>query len=72
MIEARQPEEHQCFEVRDGDTLLCTVATIYRSYGGLSKNRYRGPDWPATKSRAEHIAEALRHYQQSQEGDRVP
>ena len=72
MIEARQPEEHQCFEVRDGDTLLCTVATIYRSYGGLSKNRYRGPDWPATKSRAEHIAEALRHYQASQEGDRVP
>ena len=51
MIEARRPGEHQCFEVRDGDTLLCTVATIYRSYGGLSKTRYHGPDWPATKAR---------------------
>lgn len=26
----------------------------------------------ATRKRSEHIAEALRHYQQSQEGERVP
>lgn len=30
-----------------------------------------GPDWPATKARAEHIAAALRHYQHSQEGVKV-
>ena len=28
-------------------------------------------DYVATKARAEHIAEALRHYQASQEGERV-
>ena len=71
MIEARQDGEGQDYNVFDGETLLCAVATIRRVYG-TAKHRYSGPDWPATKARAEHIAEALRHYQQSQEGDRVP
>ena len=71
MIEVRQDGEGQDYNVFDGETLLCTVATIRRVYG-TAKHRYSGPDWPATRKRAEHIAEALRHYQQSQEGDRVP
>ena len=72
MIEVKSPGDHLPYVVCDGDEQICTVSTVWRSYGGLSKNRYRGPDWPATKSRSEHIAEALRHYQQSQEGERVP
>ena len=67
MIEARQDGEGQDYNVFDGETLLCAVATIRRVYG-TAKHRYSGPDWPATRKRAEHIAEALRHYQQSQEG----
>lgn len=71
MIEARQDGEGQDYNVFDGETLLCAVATIRRVYG-TAKHRCNGPDWPATKARAENIAEALRHYQQSQEGERVP
>ncbi len=70
MIEAKQSGEGQDYNVFDGETLLCTVATIRRVYG-TAKHRYNGPDWPATKARAEAIANALRHYQQSQEGVKV-
>jgi hypothetical protein len=70
MIEARQPGEHQDYIVYDGDTPLCKVSTVW-SKTGKGKTTYSGPDWPATKARAEHIAEALRHYQASQEGERV-
>ena len=70
MIEARQPGEHQDYMVYDGDTPLCKVSTVLRKFGN-GKNTYSGPDWPATKARAEHIAQALRHYQASQEGERV-
>ena len=70
MIEARQPGEHQDYIVYDGDTPLCKVSTVW-SKTGKGKITYSGPDWPATKARAEHIAEALRHYQASQEGERV-
>ncbi len=69
MIEAKQRSENGAYAIYDGDTPLCTVATIERM---SDCKRFRGPDWPATKARAEHIAEALRHYQQSQEGERVP
>ena len=53
------------FRVYSGNEPLCTVETVMTRGGN-------GPDWPATKARAEHIAEALRHYQQSQEGVKVP
>ena len=69
MIEAKQLGAHQVYAIYDGDTPLCTVATIECM---STCKRFRGPDWPATKARAENIAEALRHYQASQEGDRVP
>ena len=69
MIEARRQGEHQDYQVYDGDTPLCTVSTVWRKFG--TGKTYSGPDWPATKARAEHIAEALRHYQQSQEGVKV-
>ena len=69
MIEARQRGEHDAYDIYDGDTPLCTVATIERM---SDCKRFRGPDWAATKARAEAIANALRHYQQSQEGERVP
>ena len=69
MIEARQRGVHDAYAIYDGATPLCTVATIERM---SDCKRFRGPDWPATKARAEHIAEALRHYQASQEGERVP
>ena len=71
MIEARQPGEHQDYYVYDGDTPLCKVSTVWRKFSN-GKNTYSGPDWPATRARAEHIAAALRHYQQSQEGVKVP
>ena len=70
MIEARQPGEHQDYIVYDGDTPLCKVSTVW-SKTGKGKTTYSGPDWPATKARAEAIANALRHYQQSQEGEKV-
>ena len=69
MIDARQQGKHGAYTIYDGDTPLCTVATIERA---SDCKRFRGPDWPATKARADHIAEALRHYQASQEGERVP
>ena len=68
MIEAKQLGENNAYAIYDGDTPLCTVATIERA---SDCKRFRGPDWTATKARAENIAEALRHYQQSQEGERV-
>lgn len=70
MIEARQAGEHQDYYVYDGDTGLCRVDTVWSRFG-KGKNSYVGPDWPATRKRAEHIAAALNHYQQSQEGERV-
>ena len=48
MIEARQDGEGQDYNVFDGETLLCAVATIRRVYG-TAKHRYSGPDWPATR-----------------------
>jgi hypothetical protein len=71
MIEARQPGEHQDYKVYDGDTPICKVSTIWRQFG-KGKDSFNGPDWPATRKRAEHIAKALRHYQASQEGAHVP
>ena len=69
MIDAKQLGENNAYAIYDGDTPLCTVATIERM---SDCKRFRGPDWPSTKARAEAIANALRHYQASQEGDRVP
>jgi len=69
MIKAQQQGENGAYTIYDGDTPLCIVSTIERV---SDCKRFRGPDWPATKARAEHIAEALRHYQQSQEGERAP
>jgi len=66
MIEARQDGPHAVFRIYDGKEELCVVSTVMTS----GKN-WVGPDWPATKARAEHMAEALRHYQQSQEGAKV-
>ena len=54
-----------------GNEPLCTVETVM-TRGGKGQNAWVGPDWPATKARAEHIAEALRHYQQSQEAEVTP
>ncbi len=74
MIEAKQPcEPFGVWYVFDPDgTPLCRVEPV----GAPAKT---GPlagiylvDFEATRKRAEHIAEALRHYQASQEGDRVP
>ena len=67
MIEVRQESGHTNYKVFDGGTPICTVDTIWRRQGG-----FHGPDWPATRARAEHIAEALRHYQASQEAETTP
>lgn len=40
--------------------------------GGTGRRAWTGPDWEATRKRAEHIAEALRHYQASQEAEVTP
>ena len=71
MIEVKSPGDHLPYVVCDGDEQICTVSTVWR-ISGQGLTAFRKPDWPATKARAEHIAEALRHYQQSQEGERVP
>ena len=68
MIEVTQAHENADYKVVVDGAPLCTVAVVY----GPGRYGYHGPDWPATKARAEAIATALRHYQQSQEGDRVP
>lgn len=74
MIEAKQASQpFGVWYVFDPDgTPLCRVEPV----GNYAT---KGPmvgiftlDFEATKARAEHIAEALRHYQQSQEGERVP
>lgn len=69
MIATKQQGENGAYTIYDGDTPLCIVSTIERV---SDCKRFRGPDWAATKARAENIAAALRHYQQSQEGERVP
>lgn len=66
MIEARQDHPHAVFRIYDGKEELCTVSHVMKSANG-----WIGPDWPATKARAEAIANALRHYQASQEGEKV-
>ena len=71
MIEARQDGPYGVFRVYSDNEPLCTVETVM-TRGGKGQNAWVGPDWPATKARAEHIAEAMRHYQQSQEGVKVP
>ena len=68
MIEVAQPlGPFTSYRIKSDEKILCTVEPVMASACG-----FYGPDWPATKARAEHIAEALRHYQQSQEGERVP
>lgn len=52
----------------NGET-LCTVQPVLTEDTEWPSGK---PDVAATKTRAEHIAEALRHYQASQEGERVP
>ena len=61
MIEARQDGPYGVFRVYSDNEPLCTVETVM-TRGGKGQNAWVGPDWPATKARAEHIAEALRHY----------
>lgn len=55
------------YRIKSDGKVLCTVEPVMASDHG-----FHDPDWPATKARAEHIAEALRHYQQSQEAEVTP
>ena len=71
MIEVKSSGDHLPYVVCDGDEQICTVSTVWR-IAGQGLTAFRNPDWPATKSRAEHIAEALRHYQASQEAETTP
>jgi len=64
MIETKQLGSRLPYRVYIDGEPVCEVRPILLKDGAH--------DWPATKARAEHIAHALRHYQQSQEGDRVP
>jgi hypothetical protein len=74
MIDAKQPcEPFGAWYVLDPDGKpLCRVEPVgsYANTGPLAGIYL--VDFEATRKRAEHIAEALRHYQQSQEGERVP
>jgi hypothetical protein len=68
MIEVAQPYgPGTSYRIIINGKLLCTVEEVVTREHG-----FFGPDWPATKARAEHIAEALRHYQQSQEAEVTP
>ena len=48
--------------------LLCTVELVGEIYESGPHAGFVRPDYDASNKRAEHIAQALRHYQQSQEG----
>lgn len=71
MIEAKQQHEHADYWIYSDGVPLCLVATVTTN-GETGRRTWTGPDWPATKARAEHIAAALRHYQQSQEAEVTP
>ncbi len=68
MIEVTQPYgPGTSYRIMSVGELLCTVnEVVTREHG------FFGPDWPATKARAEHIAAALRHYQAKQEAEVTP
>lgn len=72
MIEAKQPYPNASYWIYADGVPLCRVEPV----GAPAKT---GPlagiylvDFEATRKRAEHIAEALRHYQQSQEAEVTP
>ena len=52
------------YQIVSDSTPLCMVEHVRSPDGNI--------EWPATKVRADAIANALRHYQQSQEGERTP
>ena len=72
MIEAKFDRRLGKHSVIDGDTVLCDVCDIVKQENVGTRHQYSCTDIEATRKRAEHIAEALRHYQASQEGERVP
>ena len=72
MIEAKFDRRIGKHSVIDGYTVLCDVRDIVRQEHVGTRHQYPCTDIEATRKRAEHIAEALRHYQASQEGVRVP
>jgi len=68
MIEVAQPlGPFTSHRIKSDGKVLCTVEPVMASAHG-----FYGPDWEATRKRAEHIAEALRHYQASQEAETTP
>ena len=71
MITVRQDGPHGVFRVYSDDEPLCVVETLHKN-GGTGLRPWTGPDWEATRKRADHIAEAMRHYQASQEAETTP
>lgn len=72
MIEAKLDHKQMVYSVTDGNTVLCDVRNVVAvEYMGTFR-QYSHTDGDATRKRAEHIAEALRHYQQSQEAEVTP
>lgn len=63
MIEAKQQSPEARYWIFADGVPLCTVETVL-TRKGTQRHVCTGPDWPATKARAEHIAEALRHYKE--------
>ena len=73
MIEVTQPYgPDTSYRISSEGVLLCTVESVRVTEHAGTMREYSRTDREATKARAEHIAEALRHYQASQEGVRVP
>ena len=62
-IEAKQLGKREPFRVYVDSVPVCQIMPVLTEDGSH--------DWPRTERRAEDIAEALRHYQQSQEGAKV-
>ena len=71
MIKVIKDGPHGVYRIYSDNEPLCVVETSYVN-GGTGRRTWRGPDWEATKARAEHIANALRNYQQSQEAEVTP
>nr|AGC71963.1 hypothetical protein [uncultured bacterium A1Q1_fos_25] len=73
MIEVTQPYgPDTSYRISSDGTPLCAVESVRVTEHAGTTREYSRTDREATKARAEHIAEALRHYQASQEAEVTP
>lgn len=73
MIEVTQPYgPDTSYRIMSDGVLLCTVESVRVTEHTGTMREYSRTDREATRKRADNIAEALRHYQASQEAEVTP